>query len=125
MDRMPHLLIAGATGAGKSVGLNVMISSLLFKASPDEVKLIMIDPKRIELSVYDGIPHLITPVVTDMKKATAALFWAVKEMERRYELLAGFRCRNISQYKGRSGNRRQWRRGRSACGKTALHCCGD
>ncbi|MDY0163320.1 DNA translocase FtsK [Desulfobotulus sp.] len=98
MDRMPHLLIAGATGAGKSVGLNVMISSLLFKASPDEVKLIMIDPKRIELSVYDGIPHLITPVVTDMKKATAALFWAVKEMERRYELLAGFRCRNISQY---------------------------
>ncbi|TYT74440.1 DNA translocase FtsK [Desulfobotulus mexicanus] len=98
MDRMPHLLIAGATGAGKSVGLNVMITSLLFKASPEEVKLIMIDPKRIELSVYDGIPHLITPVVTDMKKATAALFWAVKEMERRYELLAGLRCRNITQY---------------------------
>ncbi|MCW7753048.1 DNA translocase FtsK 4TM domain-containing protein [Desulfobotulus sp. H1] len=98
MDRMPHLLIAGATGAGKSVGLNVMITSLLFKASPEEVKLIMIDPKRIELSVYDGIPHLITPVVTDMKKATAALFWAVKEMERRYELLAGLRCRNIGQY---------------------------
>lgn len=98
MDRMPHLLIAGATGAGKSVGLNVMITSLLFKASPEEVKLIMIDPKRIELSVYDGIPHLITPVVTDMKKATSALFWAVKEMERRYELLASFRCRNIGQY---------------------------
>ncbi|TWI77242.1 DNA translocase FtsK [Desulfobotulus alkaliphilus] len=98
MDRMPHLLIAGATGAGKSVGLNVMITSLLFKASPEEVKLIMIDPKRIELSVYDGIPHLITPVVTDMKKATAALFWAVKEMERRYELLAGLKCRNITQY---------------------------
>lgn len=98
LDRMPHLLIAGATGAGKSVGLNVMIVSLLFKSTPDQVKLIMIDPKRIELSVYDGIPHLITPVVTDMKKATAALFWAVKEMERRYELLAGLKCRNITQF---------------------------
>ncbi|MDL2285907.1 DNA translocase FtsK 4TM domain-containing protein [Desulfococcaceae bacterium OttesenSCG-928-F15] len=98
LDRMPHLLIAGATGAGKSVGLNVMIVSLLFKSTPDQVKLIMIDPKRIELSVYDGIPHLITPVVTDMKKATAALFWAVKEMEHRYELLAALKCRNITQY---------------------------
>ena len=98
MEKMPHLLIAGATGAGKSVGLNVMITSLLFKSPPDAVKLIMIDPKRIELSVYDGIPHLITPVVTDMKKATAALFWAVKEMERRYELLAEYKCRNITQY---------------------------
>lgn len=98
MERMPHLLIAGATGTGKSVGLNAMIISLLYKASPKEVKFIMVDPKRIELSVYDGIPHLISPVVTDMKKATNALFWAVREMERRYELLAENGVRNILQY---------------------------
>lgn len=98
MDRMPHLLIAGATGTGKSVGLNAMIISLLYKATPKEVKFIMVDPKRIELSVYDGIPHLISPVVTDMKKATNALFWAVREMERRYELLAENGVRNILQY---------------------------
>ena len=98
MDKMPHLLIAGATGAGKSVGLNTMICSILYKATPDEVKFIMVDPKRIELSAYDGIPHLITPVVTDAKKATNALFWAVKEMERRYELLSVKKVRNITQY---------------------------
>ncbi|MCA1784535.1 MAG: DNA translocase FtsK 4TM domain-containing protein, partial [Desulfobacteraceae bacterium] len=98
MDKMPHLLIAGATGTGKSVGLNAMIISLLYKATPDEVKFIMIDPKRIELSVYNDIPHLISPVVTDMKKATNALFWAVKEMERRYELLEENGLRNMSQY---------------------------
>jgi S-DNA-T family DNA segregation ATPase FtsK/SpoIIIE len=98
LDKMPHLLIAGATGTGKSVGLNAMICSFLYKANPDEVKLIMVDPKRIELSVYDGIPHLIAPVVTDPKKATNALFWAVKEMERRYELLAEKQVRNINQY---------------------------
>ncbi len=98
MDSMPHLLIAGATGTGKSVGLNAMIISLLYKATPDEIKMIMIDPKRIELSVYNDIPHLISPVVTDMKKATNALFWAVKEMERRYELLEQVGVRNIVQY---------------------------
>ena len=98
LAKMPHLLIAGATGTGKSVGLNAMICSILYKARPDEVKFIMIDPKRIELSSYDGIPHLITPVVTDVKKATNALFWAVKEMERRYELLSEKRVRNIAQY---------------------------
>jgi S-DNA-T family DNA segregation ATPase FtsK/SpoIIIE len=98
MDKMPHLLIAGATGAGKSVALNTMICSFLYKATPDEVKMIMVDPKRIELSAYDGIPHLITPVVTDAKKATNALFWAVKEMERRYELLSKKKVRHISQY---------------------------
>jgi DNA segregation ATPase FtsK/SpoIIIE, S-DNA-T family len=98
LSKMPHLLIAGATGTGKSVGLNTMICSILYKAKPDEVKFIMIDPKRIELSSYDGIPHLITPVVTEVKKATNALFWAVKEMERRYELLSEKRVRNIAQY---------------------------
>lgn len=98
LDKMPHLLIAGATGSGKSVALNTMICSFLYKAVPTEVKLIMVDPKRIELSVYDGIPHLITPVVTDVKKATNALYWAVREMERRYELLSEHRARNVSQY---------------------------
>jgi S-DNA-T family DNA segregation ATPase FtsK/SpoIIIE len=98
LDKMPHLLIAGATGAGKSVALNTMICSLLYKAAPSEVKLIMVDPKRIELSAYDGIPHLITPVVKDAKKATNALFWAVKEMEKRYELLSERKARNIGQY---------------------------
>ena len=98
LDKMPHLLIAGATGTGKSVALNAMICSLLYKSTPDEVKLIMIDPKRIELSSYDGIPHLITPVVTDIKKATNALFWAVREMERRYELLSEKKSRNLRQY---------------------------
>jgi len=98
LDKMPHLLIAGATGSGKSVALNAMICSFLYKATPDEVRLIMIDPKRIELSSYDGIPHLITPVVTDAKKATNALFWAIREMERRYELLSTLNARNIYQY---------------------------
>ncbi len=98
LSKMPHLLIAGATGTGKSVGLNAIICSILYKSRPDEVKFIMIDPKRIELSSYDGIPHLITPVVTDVKKATNALFWAVKEMERRYEMLSEKRVRNIAQY---------------------------
>jgi S-DNA-T family DNA segregation ATPase FtsK/SpoIIIE len=110
LDKMPHLLIAGATGTGKSVALNAMICSLLYKSIPDEVKLIMIDPKRIELSSYDGIPHLITPVVIDVKKATNALFWAVQEMERRYELLSEKKARNIKQYnqkiekEGKSGS---------------------
>lgn len=98
LDKMPHLLIAGATGAGKSVALNTMICSLLYKSTPADVKFIMIDPKRIELSTYDGIPHLITPVVTDVKKATNALFWAVREMENRYERLAENKSKNIHAY---------------------------
>ncbi|MBS3808791.1 MAG: DNA translocase FtsK 4TM domain-containing protein [Desulfobacterales bacterium] len=101
LDTMPHLLIAGATGTGKSVALNTMITSILYKATPEEVKFIMIDPKRIELSNYDGIPHMIAPVVTDMKKATNSLFWAVREMERRYKLLSEKRVRNVRQYNAR------------------------
>ncbi len=102
MDRMPHLLIAGATGSGKSVALNGMICSFLYKSIPHDVRLIIIDPKRIELSIYDEIPHLITPVVTDAKKATHALFWAVREMERRYELLSDNQARNIQQYNNKA-----------------------
>jgi S-DNA-T family DNA segregation ATPase FtsK/SpoIIIE len=95
---IPHLLIAGATGSGKSVGLNAMIISILYKATPVEVNFIMIDPKMLELSIYDGIPHLISPVVTNPKKAANALKWAVEEMERRYQLLAGVGFRNITGY---------------------------
>jgi DNA segregation ATPase FtsK/SpoIIIE, S-DNA-T family len=98
LAQIPHLLIAGATGSGKSVGLNSMICSILINAAPDEVKFIMIDPKMLELSVYDGIPHLIVPVVTHPKKAAAALHWAVEEMERRYRLLAEHGVRGIDGY---------------------------
>jgi len=98
LNKMPHLLIAGATGTGKSVGLNSMICSLLYKSTPEEVKLILVDPKRIELTPYNHIPHLITPAVTSAKKATNALFWAVNEMENRYRLLSEQNVRNITQY---------------------------
>ncbi len=98
LAKIPHLLIAGATGAGKSVGLNAMIISILYKSAPSDVKFIMIDPKMLELSVYDGIPHLIAPVVTNPKKAANALRWAVSEMERRYQLLADYGFRNIGGY---------------------------
>lgn len=98
IDKMPHLLIAGSTGSGKSVCINSIIANILFKARPDEVKLILIDPKVVELSNYNGIPHLLTPVVTDMKKAASALHWAVKEMERRYTLFADSKVREINSY---------------------------
>ncbi len=95
---MPHLLIAGSTGTGKSVGLNSMLTSILYRATPDDVRLIMIDPKRLELGMYEDIPHLMTPVVVDPKKAANALRWAVREMEERYKTLAAFGVRNIEQY---------------------------
>ena len=98
LAKMPHLLVAGTTGSGKSVGINAMLLSLLFKASPEEVKLILIDPKMLELSVYDDIPHLLTPVITDMKDASSGLRWCVGEMERRYKLMAALGVRNIAGY---------------------------
>ena len=98
LDSMPHALIAGSTGSGKSVMINSLIMSILYKSTPDEVKMIMVDPKRVELGMYEGIPHLLTPVITDPKKATNALRNAVLEMERRLRLLAEQGARNIDQY---------------------------
>ena len=98
LARMPHLLVAGTTGSGKSVAVNVMILSMLFKARPEDVRLIMIDPKMLELSIYEGIPHLLTPVVTDMKEAANALRWCVAEMERRYKLMSRMGVRNLAGF---------------------------
>ena len=101
LTRMPHLLIAGTTGSGKSVGINAMVLSLLYKSTAEHVRLIMIDPKMLELSVYEGIPHLLAPVVTDMKQAANALRWCVAEMERRYQLMAALGVRNIAGFNRR------------------------
>ena len=98
LAKMPHLLVAGSTGSGKSVSVNTMILSLLYRGTPDDVRLIMIDPKMLELSIYEGIPHLLLPVVTEPKKASLALAWAVREMERRYKLMADKGVRNIDGY---------------------------
>jgi S-DNA-T family DNA segregation ATPase FtsK/SpoIIIE len=98
LAKMPHLLVAGTTGSGKSVGINAMILSMILKSKPEELRLIMIDPKMLELSIYEGIPHLLTPVVTDMKEAANALRWSVKEMDRRYRLMAALGVRNISGF---------------------------
>jgi S-DNA-T family DNA segregation ATPase FtsK/SpoIIIE len=101
LARMPHLLIAGTTGSGKSVAINTMILSLVYRLRPEQCRLIMVDPKMLELSSYDGIPHLLTPVVTDPKKAVVALKWAVREMENRYKKLAKLGVRNIDGYNAR------------------------
>ncbi|MDH3643439.1 MAG: DNA translocase FtsK, partial [Gammaproteobacteria bacterium] len=98
VTRMPHLLVAGTTGSGKSVGVNAMLLSILCKATPEEVRMILVDPKMLELSVYEGIPHLLTPVVTDMKEAAHALNWCVAEMERRYRLMAALGVRNLAGF---------------------------
>ena len=99
IEKMPHLLVSGATGSGKSVCINTIIMSILYKHSPDEVKLLMIDPKVVELSVYNGIPHLIMPVITDPKKASSSLFWAISEMEKRYKAFQKYHVRDIEGYK--------------------------
>lgn len=99
IEKMPHLLVSGATGSGKSVCINTIIMSVLYKHSPDEVKLLLIDPKIVELSIYNGIPHLIMPVITDPKKASSSLFWAIREMERRYKLFEENHVRDISSYR--------------------------
>ena len=98
LAKMPHLLVAGTTGSGKSVGINATILSLLYKADPNQVRLILIDPKMLELSIYEGIPHLLAPVVTDMRQAGHALNWAVNEMERRYRLMSKMGVRNLAGY---------------------------
>src|SRR5690606_25639239 len=101
LARMPHLLVAGTTGSGKSVAINTMILSLLYRLRPEECRLIMVDPKMLELSIYDGIPHLLTPVVTDPKKAVVALKWAVREMEERYKKMSKLGVRNIDGFNAR------------------------
>ena len=98
LGKMPHLLVAGTTGSGKSVGVNAMLLSILFKSTPEEVRLIMIDPKMLELSIYEGIPHLLCPVVTDMKEAANALRWSVAEMDRRYQLMSKMGVRNLASF---------------------------
>ena len=98
LTKMPHLLIAGTTGSGKSVALNAMICSILFKAQPDDIKFLMVDPKRLELSSYEGIPHLMHPVVVDPKKASQVLRWTVEEMERRYKVISALGVKSIDAY---------------------------
>lgn len=106
IERMPHLLVAGATGAGKSVSIHTILTSLLYKNYPQMLRFLMIDPKRVELSVYNGIPHLLAPVIVEREKAIAALNWAVKEMERRYEFLARYNVRNIASYNSQIAGKR-------------------
>ncbi len=102
LGRMPHLLVAGATGSGKSVCLNILITSLLYSYGPDDLKLILVDPKRVELQIYNGIPHLLTPVITDVEKTVNALKWSLREMDRRFDVLSKFGCRDLAAYNARS-----------------------
>jgi S-DNA-T family DNA segregation ATPase FtsK/SpoIIIE len=111
LAKMPHLLVAGTTGSGKSVGINAMILSLLYKAEPDQVRLILVDPKMLELSIYEGIPHLLAPVVVDMKQAANALNWCVAEMDKRYKLMSAIgRTQPGGTQPARQGRREEWRK---------------
>ena len=120
--KMPHLLIAGATGSGKSVCVNTIISSILMRAKPDEVKLILVDPKKVELSNYNGVPHLLAPVVTDPKKAAATLRETVSEMERRYDLFAGANVRKIETYNQYVEKKNQENDAEHQLEKTSIYC---
>src|SRR6201998_2418275 len=130
LARTPHMLIAATTASGKSVALNTMIISLVYRLRPDQCRLIMVDPKMLELSVYDGIPHLLTPVVTDPKKAVVALKWAVREMEERYKRMSKLGVRNVDGYNARlaeakAKGERLTRTGRTGFGKkTRKGACG-
>lgn len=118
--KMPHLLIAGATGSGKSVCINTIIMGILFKAHPDDVKIIMIDPKVVELSVYNGIPHLLLPVVTDPKKAAAALHWGVAEMTERYKKFADLNVRDLKGYNKKVESMKETPMRRKSCRRSSL-----
>ncbi len=120
LARMPHLMIAGTTGSGKSVGVNAMILSLLYRLSPDQCRLILIDPKMLELSTYEGIPHLMAPVVTEPAKAVTALKWTVREMERRYRAMSQLGVRNIGGFNDRVADARAQGRGADAQGADRL-----
>ena len=120
LAKMPHLLVAGTTGSGKSVGLNTMILSLLYRMSPQQCRLIMIDPKMLELSVYDGIPHLLSPVVTDPRKAVVALKWAVREMEERYRKMSKMGVRGVEAFNERVAQGQGQGRGPQAHGADRL-----
>jgi S-DNA-T family DNA segregation ATPase FtsK/SpoIIIE len=120
MQRMPHLLIGGFTGSGKSVGINAMIMSILFKATPEHVRFILIDPKQVELGIYEKLPHLLTPIIADPKEAAKALRWAVREMRERYQLLAACKVRHITQYNALLGNAEAQRAAAEASGSTEL-----